>query len=73
MLFGIIITINFIDLNMNLKYSPTVRDCLIKLEELGWTEIIDSRFRQKVTGDLLDYYPNISADVLKEVLDLVLI
>lgn len=58
---------------MNVKYSPTVRECLIKLEELGWTEVIDSRFRQRVAGDLLDYYPNISADVLKEVLNLVLI
>ena len=61
------------NLEMGLKYSPTVRDCLIKLEELGWTSIIDSRFRQKVSGDLLDCYPNLSADVLKEVLELVLI
>lgn len=50
-----------------------VRDVLIKLEELGWTEIIDSRYKQKLIGDIYDNFPDISGDTVKYVLDLVLI
>ena len=56
-----------------MKSNSEVRDILLKLEELGWTEIIDSRFRDKLLKDIYDNFPNVDPDTVKYILNLVLI
>lgn len=43
------------------------------LEDAGWTEIIDARFERQLIREILFVFPNISKQLLEEVLDLVLI
>ena len=43
------------------------------LEDVGWTEIIDARFERQLIKEILFAFPNISEQLLGEVLDLVLI
>ena len=43
------------------------------LEDAGWTEIIDTRFERQLIKEILFAFPNISKQLLEEVLDLVLI
>ena len=42
------------------------------LEDAGWTEIIDTRFERQLIREILFVFPNISEQLLEEVLDLVL-
>ena len=41
-------------------YKITVKDVLLYLEQEGWTELIDSRWRQQLIQDIQDRFPNIS-------------
>lgn len=50
-----------------------VSKCLQYLEDAGWTELIDSRYENQVTDELMKQFPNISDDVLVRVLNLVLV
>ena len=50
-----------------------VSKCLQYLEEAGWTELIDSRYENQVTDELMKQFPNISDEVLTRVLNLVLV
>ena len=51
----------------------TVRDCLLYLEEQGWSELIDSRWEKDVIEELTNKFPYVSDDILKEVLLVVLV
>lgn len=50
-----------------------VSNCLQYLEETGWSDLIDSRYENQVTGELMKQFPNITDDVLVRVLNLVLV
>lgn len=51
----------------------TVRDVLLVLEELGWSDLIDGRWEEDVIADIKGQLPNVSEEVLKEALEIVLI
>ena len=50
-----------------------VSKCLQYLENAGWSDLIDSRYENQVTDELMKQFPNISDDVLARVLNLVLV
>lgn len=50
-----------------------VSKCLQYLENAGWSDLIDSRYENQVTDELMKQFPNISDDVLVRVLNLVLV
>lgn len=52
---------------------PTVKSVLIYLEDAGWSDLIDSRWKKEVIRDIKQKFPNISQSVLDEVLKLVLV
>lgn len=56
-----------------MKSNPTVQEVLLKIEELGWSDLIDSRWKQKLLGDIYDNFEDVNPDVVKEVLELILI
>lgn len=56
-----------------MKSKPEVKEVLQKLEELGWTEIVDSRLKSKLLGDIYDNFPDINPNTVKYVLELVLV
>ena len=49
------------------------KDVLEYISDLGWTDLIDSRWREKLTIDILEGFPDIVEDELEEVLNIVLI
>ena len=51
----------------------TIKEVLEKLEELGWTELIDKRWKQKVIGDIYDNFPDIRPTTLDEILKIITI
>ena len=51
----------------------TVRDCLLYLEQQGWSDLIDSRWEKDVIEELTNKFPDVSDDILKEVLLVVLV
>ena len=57
----------------NYSKDISVREVLLKIEELGWSDLIDSRWKQKLLGDIYDNFPNVSVSVVEEVLKLVLV
>ena len=57
----------------NYRKDVTTRDVLLKIDELGWSDLIDSRWKQKLLGDIYDNFPNVSVSVVEEVLKLVLV
>ena len=57
----------------NYSKKVTTKDVLLKIEELGWSDLIDSRWKQKLLGDIYDNFPNVSVYVVEEVLKLVLV
>ena len=46
---------------------------LLKLQDLGWSDIIDSRWREVVIKDIKQYFPEASNEIIEEILNLVLI
>lgn len=50
-----------------------VREGLLYLQEQGWSDLIDSRWRDDVIKEIKSRIPNISDEDLNEILDLVLI
>lgn len=54
------------------EFKLTVYDCINYLQEIGWTELIDGRWRDKVVSDLKERFPDISEDLLNKVLSIVI-
>ena len=55
-----------------MKYCNT-RIILEYLQEIGWSDLIDSRWRYKVTEDIRSEFPQVDDETLKEVLKIVLV
>ena len=53
--------------------ETTVADVLEYLENAGWSELIDSRWERKLTKEIVERFPNITVNVLDEVLSVVLV
>ena len=58
---------------LNHLKTPTLKNCLLQLERAGWSVLIDSRWEDDVRTLLKESFPEISDDLLQEVLDLVLV
>ena len=53
--------------------TPTVQDCLMYLDNAGWSELIDTRWRRQVEMELRDEFGDkLSEAVLKEAVGIVL-
>ena len=52
--------------------NVSVKDCLIYLDQQGWSELIDPRWEQDVIKELKTRFPNLKDEVLKETLDVVI-
>lgn len=50
-----------------------VREGLLCLQEEGWSDLIDSRWRDDVIKEIKTRIPNISDEDLNEILNLVLV
>lgn len=55
-----------------MKYYST-RIILEYLQEIGWSDLIDSRWRDKVTEDIRSEFPQVDDETLEEVLKIVLV
>ena len=55
-----------------MKYYST-RIILEYLQEISWSDLIDSRWRDKVTEDIRSEFPQVDDETLEEVLKIVLI
>ena len=53
--------------------ETTVADVLEYLENVGWSESIDSRWERKLTKEIVERFPNITESILDEVLSVVLV
>ena len=51
----------------------TVKQVLEYLEATGWSDLIDQRWERKVIKDIVLTFPNITLEILDEVLDTVLV
>lgn len=58
---------------LNHLKTPTLKNCLLHLERAGWSVLIDSRWEEDVKTLLKESFPEISDELLQEVLDLVLV
>lgn len=50
-----------------------VTDVLQYISDIGWSDLIDSRWREELIKDILDGFPDILEDELNEILNVVLI
>lgn len=51
----------------------SVRDCLLHLEEKGWSELIDDRWKQLIIEELTKEFPDITDNIIEEVLKIVIV
>lgn len=51
----------------------TVKQVILYLEDVGWSELIDARFERDVTREIVFVFPSIDPEVLDEVLDTVIV
>lgn len=58
---------------LNHLKTPTLKNCLLQLDRAGWSVLIDSKWEDDVRTLLKESFPEISDDLLQEVLDLVLV
>ena len=58
---------------MNKPYSYTNGEIISYLCNIGWTELIDVRWEQQVTKDIVENYPDIEEAQLNEILDTILV
>ena len=54
-------------------YRDKVRDYMIHLDNLGWSELIDSRWKDDITNIIKEYDPNVRQEDLEELYKLILI
>lgn len=47
--------------------------CLLLLEEKGWSELIDSRWTDKVIEIIKEKYPDMDDDTIQDVLKIVIV
>ena len=59
--------------NLNQEQMTNTKDVLEYISDLGWTDLIDSRWRGELIIDILEGFPDIDEDELEEVLNIVLI
>ena len=50
-----------------------VRDYMIHLDELGWSELIDSRWKDDITNIIKEYDPNVRQEDLEELYGIILV
>jgi hypothetical protein len=55
-----------------MKYYST-RIILEYLQEIGWSDLIDRRWKDKVTEDIRSEFPQVDDETLEEVLKIVLV
>lgn len=58
---------------LNHLKTPTLKNCLLQLDRAGWSMFIDSRWEENVKTLLKESFPEISNELLQEVLDLVIV
>lgn len=57
---------------MEKDIEKKVGDCLKFLEEKGWSELIDKKWKKDVIKDLKEEFPDIDKETIGEVLSVVL-
>ena len=55
-----------------MKYCST-KIILEYLQEIGWSDLIDSRWRNRVIEDIRSEFPQVDDEIIEEVLKIVLI
>ena len=56
-----------------MKSNASKQDILLKLESLGWSDLIDSRWKDDVIKDIYTSFPDADPKIVEEVLNLVLV
>lgn len=56
-----------------LKTSPSISQVLVYLDEIGWSSLVDSRYKEKLREDILQKYPNIWERTLRQVLKIMIV
>lgn len=51
----------------------TKQDILNYLKEIGWPTTIESGWERYIIKDILDEFPDISTEILEDILDLILV
>ena len=54
-------------------YVDKVRDYINHLDNLGWSELIDSRWKEDITNIIKEYDPNARQEDLEELYKLILV
>lgn len=54
-------------------YRDKVREYILHLDELGWSELIDSRWKDDITNIIKEYDPNVRQEDLDELYKIILI
>lgn len=54
-------------------YRDKVREYIFHLDELGWSELIDSRWKDDITNIIKEYDPNVRQEDLDELYKIILI
>lgn len=54
-------------------YQDKVREYMIHLNELGWSELIDSRWKDDITNIIKQYDPDVRQEDLDELYKIILI
>lgn len=54
-------------------YRDKVREYILHLDELGWSELIDSRWKDDITNIIKEYDPNVRQEDLEELYKLILV
>jgi hypothetical protein len=58
---------------LNHLKTPTLKNCLLQLNRAGWSLLIDSRWEDDVKTLLKESFPNISDELIQEVLNIVIV
>lgn len=54
-------------------YVDKIRDYMNHLDNLGWSELIDSRWKEDITNIIKEYDPNVRQEDLEELYKLILV
>lgn len=54
-------------------YRDKVREYMLHLDELGWSELIDSRWKDDITNIIKEYDPDVRQEDLDELYKIILI
>lgn len=53
--------------------NDRVYQILLYLDEIGWTELIDSRYKDQVIEDINLKFPDLNKETLQIILDMILV